>query len=273
MRTLSQLLHSLFCLQRSQREARAAAGAAQCKGEAPFNPTTTLNSQSGRGSTDEQTWTLSPITAPTCRAGGRGTHPSKQARLQLVVLGPRSPPVGKCWETPLRSFSPPPTALRLRLALTSSISLLPIITLLPHPPRTAWTHLNEAPSAPVSLCLILWAAATGNAWLCTYSLHLHYPWRSRELPKGSGSSASSHHRAQANPGLDWTNPERAFRRHTPGPGKIPSGLELLVQDMVGSGAFHVPWLPYSFLITSKAICFSQVMFSETTLAFLSNFQK
>lgn len=55
MHTLPWLLSTFFCLQRSQREARAAASNAQCKGEAPLNPTIILNTQSERGSTDPST--------------------------------------------------------------------------------------------------------------------------------------------------------------------------------------------------------------------------
>lgn len=45
---------------------------------------------------------------------------------------------------------------------------------------------------------------------------------------------------------DLTNPEKAFKRHVAGPREIPAEPELLIQEMVGSGAFHTLWPPYSF---------------------------
>lgn len=128
--TLSQLLRSIFCLQRSQREARAAAGAAQYKGEAALNPTTTLNSQSGRDSTD-----LNTVSNHCTHLQGRRERDSNIQASEAAASGPQTlQPISRQMlraETPLRSFPPPPTALRLRLAL------LPILTLSPHPPCTA----------------------------------------------------------------------------------------------------------------------------------------
>lgn len=46
---------------------------------------------------------------------------------------------------------------------------------------------------------------------------------------------------------DLTNPEKAFKRHITGPREIPAEPELLIQEMVGSAAFHTLWPPYSFL--------------------------
>lgn len=50
---------------------------------------------------------------------------------------------------------------------------------------------------------------------------------------------------------DLTNPVKAFKRHIAGPREIPAEPELLIQEMVGTGAFYRLWPPYSFLIMSE----------------------